>query len=200
METLSKPAKSKRKKLDDIEPKAAPEPTNVDMTTVLFYVGQMDAQEAVIALQRSRLKKIRKAAESAGIVLKDLDRARKMRDELSETTLDSMKRLAAYAKWMEIPIGTQLSFVDTLSSIPKTEELAERAERQGFTDGIMGKDQDWQAYPPDNEFHQRYLTGWHRAQDEFRARIQPLQMSLDNDGAEEKAKAENLDEREHEEA
>ena len=195
METLVKSPKSKRKKLDDIEPKAAPEPTNVDMTTVLFYVGQMDAQDAAINLQRQRLKKIRKAAESAGIVLKDLDRARKMRDELSETTLDSMKRMASYARWMEIPIGTQLSFVDTLSSIPKTDELAERAERQGFTDGIMGKTQDWQAYPPDNEFHQRYLTGWHRAQDEFLARIKPLEMSLDSEGKDEKPA-----EREHEEA
>jgi len=199
MEDLKAPKKSKRTKHADLEGKPAPEPTNVDMNTVLFYVGQMDQQEAAVALQRQRLKKIRKAAESAGIVLKDLDRARKMRDELSETTLDSMKRMASYAKWLEIPIGTQLSFVDTLSTIPKNEELAERAERQGFTDGIMGKDQDWQAYPPDNEFHQRYLTGWHRAQDEFRARIQPLQMSLDNDGAEEKAKA-DAPAREHEEA
>ncbi len=197
MEDLRAPKKSKRKKLDDVSAKPAPEPKNLTVDTYLFYVGQVDAQEEMVKRARARLKKIRDAAKNAGISLGEFDRARKTRDIGSETSLASERTFAIYARWMDLPVGHQMSFIDQLSSIPKQEELAQFHERKGYTDGIMGKDRDMQAYGG-SEFEQDYLRGYERAQDVFKAMFKPLEMSLDNDGAEEKAKA-DAPAREHEE-
>lgn len=188
METLVKPRKSSRKKLDDVSAKPAAEPKNLSVDTYLFYVGQVDAFEDAVKTARARLKKVRDAAKNAGISLGEFDRARKTRDIESETSLASERTFAIYARWMDLPIGHQMSFIDQLSSIPKQEELAQYHERVGYSHGIMGKDRDMQAYGG-SEFEQDYLRGYERAQDVFKAMFKPLEMALDNEGKEEKAKA-----------
>lgn len=194
MEDLKAPKRKKRTVHKDTSAKAAPEPKNLTLETFLFYIGQVDAQEEMVKRARARLKKIRDAAKNAGISLGEFDRARKARDVDSETTLASERTFAVYAKWMDLPVGHQMSFIDKLSSIPKTEELAEFHDRKGYTDGIMGKDRDMQAYGG-SEFEQNYLAGYARAQEAFMAMFKPLEMALDNEG-----KNAPADEDEHEEA
>lgn len=202
MESLTKPRTgSRRKTLKDESPKPAKVEAGlngVDADTVLVYLGKIAQEEARVAAAKKRLKKVWKLALNEGIVRKDLELVRKFADQDPETVLATIARIKQYAQWLDVPIGQHLSLLEwPTGTILKTEEWAERAYRAGYVQGLRGLDPDTQAYPSDNEFHQKHVEGWHAGQKVLLSRIQPINMALDSDGKEDGAKlvAEPGDER-----
>lgn len=200
METLTKPRTGSRRKVhQDKTPKEAkPGSNSVDAETVLVYLGKIQQEEAKVALAKKRLNKAWKLAINAGIVRKDLELVRKFSDMDADTVLGTLQRIKQYAQWLEVPIGSQMSLFEIPSSgILSSDELGERAYRAGYVAGVTGKNPDDQAYPADNEFHQRHMEGWHAGQKVWLDRIQPIDIAMDSES---KATAETAEEPELEEA
>lgn len=186
MEQLVKPKTGSRRKVHpDKTPKEAKpaEGSNaVDADTVLVFLGKIQQQEAVVALQKKKLNKIWKLAINAGIVRKDLELVRKFADQDADTVLGTLQRIKQYAQWLDVPIGSQLSLFEVpSSSILSSDELAERAYRAGYVAGVTGKDPDKDAYGVDHEHHQRHMEGWHAGQKKWLDRIQPIDIAMDAD-------------------
>ncbi len=183
MESLVKPRTgSRRKVLPETEPKEVKKSNAADAATVLVYLGKIAQQEAVVALQKKRLAKLWKLAILEGIVRKDLELVRRFADQDPDTVLSTVSNIKAYAHAMDLPIGSQLSLLDIPgATILSEKELAERAHRAGFFHGATGKDQDQQAYPPDNAHHQRYLQGYGEGQSIWLSRIKTIDIAMEAD-------------------
>lgn len=150
--------------------------------TVLVYLGRIEQEEALVAKAKKRLGRLWKLAINDGVVRKDLELVRKFQNEDPDTVLNTIKRIKTYAEWMDVPIGAQLSLLEgPTGSILKADEWADRAYRAGFVRGVQGLFEDKQAYPPDNEFHQKHLEGWHAGQKVWLDRIAKIDMALDSD-------------------
>ena len=215
METLSKPAKSKRKVHADKTPKEAPPPSNgMDADTFLVYMSKIDQEEARVAAAKKRLSKVWKLFLNEGGVRKDAELVRKfLNQDQPDAALAMMQRIKQYASWLDLPLGSQISLFEIPnSSILNADERADKAYRAGYVLGVQGKNPDAQAYPADHEFHQKHMEGWHAGQKVLLDRIGKIDIALESDkkaavddDAEEGDEhpdpdAENLDEREHEEA
>lgn len=198
METLSKPKSGSRRKVhpDKTPKEAAPKggSNQVDADTVLVFLGQIQQQEAIVALQKKKLNKIWKLAINAGIVRKDLELVRKFADQDADTVLSTLQRIKQYAQWLDVPIGSQLGLFEIpSSSILSSDELGERAYRAGYVAGLTGKNPDADAYPAGNEHHQRHLEGWHAGQKILLDRIQPIEIALNSEKPAEEAEEDRED-------
>ena len=202
MDTLTKPRTGTRRRvLPDVAPKEDAKPNASDAGTVLVYLGRIAQQEAAVAVQKKKLAKLWKLAILEGIVRKDLELVRKFADMDPDTVLGTLNNIRSYARAMDLPIGTQLSLLDIPgATILSERELGERAHRAGFFHGATGKDQDLQAYPPDNTHHQRYLQGYNEGQGIWLSRIQRIDIALESDGKSNEESAPESDGEEQDEA
>lgn len=181
MEVLTKPkAGSRRKVLKDETRKELKGSNSVDAETVLLYLGQIQQEQALVAKAKQRLNKIWKLAINAGIVRKDLELVLKFADMDADTVLGTLQRIQQYAKWLEVPIGSQLSLFEIPSSgILSSDEIAQRAYRAGYVLGVQGKNPDDQAYPPLTDLGQKHMEGWNAGQKVHLDRIQPITIAMD---------------------
>lgn len=184
MESLTKAKTGSRRKVhqDQTPKESKPGSNGVDADTVLVFLGKIASEEAKVALAKKRLNKVWKLAINSGIVRKDLELVRKFADQDADTVLGTLQRIKQYAQWLDVPIGSQLSLFEIpSSSILSSDELGERAHRAGYVAGVMGKDPDKDAYPADNEHHQRHMEGWHSGQAVLLARIQPIDIAMESE-------------------
>lgn len=184
MEALTKPkAGSRRKVLKDETQADAPKTNALGADTLLTWVGVIEKEEAAVAAAKKRLNKARKLAINDGVEMKTLELVRRYAEQEPETVFSSIAKLKQYAEWMNVPLGKQLTIFDTKpSSILSSSEMSDRAYQAGRALGLTGKNPDEQAYPADNEHHQRHLEGWHDGQKVLLDRIGTIQIALDSDG------------------
>jgi ribosome modulation factor len=167
----------------------------VDAETFLVWLGKIEQEKALVEKARKRYGKIWKLALNAGICRKDLEMVMRFADQDPDAVLRTLSNIKQYAQWMDVPIGTQLSIFEIpSSSILSNAELGERAYRAGYVAGITGKNPDTEAYPADNEHHQRHMEGWHAGQKILLDRIQPINIALDSEGKAEQAEEDGEEE------
>lgn len=187
MDVLSKPRTGSRRRIhQDTAPKEVkPEAgsNGVDAETFLVWLGKIEQEKAIAEKAKKRYGKIWKLALNAGICRKDLEMVMRFADQDPDAVLRTLANIKQYAQWMDVPIGTQLSIFEIpTSSILSSAELGERAYRAGYVAGITGKNADTEAYPSDNEHHQRHMEGWHAGQKILLDRIQPINIALNSEG------------------
>lgn len=190
MEALSKPRTGSRRKVlkDETSSEAAPKTNGLGADTLLTWVGVLEKEEALVAAAKKRLNKARKLAINDGVEMKTLERVRMLADQDPEHVLSVLKREQQYAEWMGVPYGKQFDLLDhPTSSILSFSEREDRAFQAGRALGLTGKNPDEQAYPVDNEHHQRHLEGWHDGQKVLLDRIGTINMALDSEGTAEAA-------------
>lgn len=178
METLSI-AKDDRK----VHPDKSPKPTNgPDLTTILFFVGQLRQKRVAKKIAAKAESAVRKQAINAGLVIQELDEAMADADMEPEAVLAKYARRKQYAEALGTPIGEQFSLFDVAprSGIPTFKEQGEKAYQSGFARGLLGEGwPDEQAYPPGSDFHTSHLEGWNAGQKMLMERIGQLKASDD---------------------
>ena len=197
MDTLTKPRTgSRRKVLKDEAPKESTAGSNgADAETVLLFVGQYKKQMEKVAAEKKIAGKIKKLAINSGIVWKDLELVLKYAELEPETVLDNWTRQKKYAEFLGLPIGKQLALFEVpTSSIMSSSEMGTLAFNAGRALGIMGQNPDTQAYPVDNEHHQRHMEGWHDGQKVLLNRIGTIDIALNADGKADDADDDAMDE------
>lgn len=188
MESLTKPKSGSRRKVhkDQSAPaKAATIGDNnppLDQEGFLVWLGKFKQEDALFALARKRRDKVRKLAKNAGVELQIMDRIIKEEEQDPDIILRWMKTYRMYSEWAMSPIGQQLSLFDIPnSSLLSHEERLKKAQRAGYALGLTGKDPDKDAYPPDHEFHQIHMEGWHNGQRILLERIKPIDDAIDSE-------------------
>lgn len=186
METLSIP-KDGRKTLPDT---SVPKSNGPDLTTILFFVGQLKQKRVAKNLAAKAEGMVRKQAINAGLVIQELNEAIADMEMEPEAVFAKYARRKQYAEALGTPIGQQFSLFDfnaRKSSIPTFEEQGEKAYQSGYARGILGEGwPDEQAYPPGSDFHTSHIDGWNAGQKLLLDRIGQLKAS---DEAAEAAKA-----------
>ena len=183
METLTRPKTgSRRKTHSDLTPKAIEPNTNgLDHEQFLIWVGKIKQENATFALARKRRDKVRKLAKNSGVEMGILDRVLKDADADPDVILKNMATDRQYRVWMDAP-GKQYSLFEIPGgAMLSHDERVKRAERAGYTHGLMGENQDLQAYPTDNEYHQTYLEAYYKGQKILTDRIQPINMAIESE-------------------
>lgn len=132
----------------------------LDQDTFLFLRGQLKKADAVMQAAKDARKKIRNHLENSGITLEDLDEANKEAEEEPETVRARWERKAQYARWMGLPIGTQVNFFDALTASQTEANLSTVAYNDGYKHGITGVTADTQKWLPETPEGMRYAEGW----------------------------------------
>lgn len=146
---------------------------NVTREDFLFFKGQFERDQAALKDAQTQRKKTRQRAKLLGIDVETMDMALALTNENDDTSLNRFQTLARYTQYLNLPIGSQLSFlVDGDGAV--SEDDYQKANREGFELGIQGKDPDDQAYPPLSPLGNEHRVGWNDGQRELKARFTAL--------------------------
>lgn len=161
----------KRSPADPVKDKVADEGSNTaDLEAFHYHLGFIRRAQATVLSARKVLKEERRRASDAGVALGELDLVMKMAEEEPETVQATVNRIALYANWMGLAPGVQ----GDLFSVEKTNE-EERAELQGYKEGIEGVTALGPRYDVTNPIGEARLKGWHRGQAVVLERFKPLE-------------------------
>lgn len=155
------------------QPPAGEAKTNAaDLETFHYHLGCIRRAQAAVAAVRKTLKTERRRASDAGINLGDLDLVMRMSEEEPETVQATVKRIATYAHWMGLAPGMQ---GDLFQAADEASDAEEKAELEGYKEGIEGVTAEGERYDAGNPVGQARLRGWNKGQDVYRTRFQPLE-------------------------
>ncbi len=144
------------------DPKPGEPLNNVTESTVLQYVAKLKAAIAKKDIAVNAIRSIRKQAKGDGIELKTVDSMLHL-STLDEHELTAMfNSQVAYAKYMEIPVFSQLTMFDTPDI--DEESVAERAFSKGLKSGKLGENATENPYDAASAAGQRWLKGYGEGQ------------------------------------
>lgn len=131
------------------------------------YVSNLASIDEKIEALKSQRRGLRKRAKAEGIELKLADAIITMADWEPDEIREQFALREQYARFMNLPIGTQGSLFDD-ARLPEVERSREKWRARGHADGIRAK--GWPDKPP-TECHpdcaQAYGEGWEAGQKEI---------------------------------
>lgn len=162
-----------------------------DKAETLFAIGQIEAKMKKVEEAKLELKTLRSGLVLRGHSLDALDHNIKMRDQEDKTTEDQLRERIRVARFMELPYGFQVSFLDEqFEAAPSKDDLMKRAYDEGYELGIMAKDPDEQKWLPVSAEGQEHQRGWREGQAVNLSKLKDLETGIseaDKAAAKEKA-------------
>lgn len=152
-----------------------------------IHLGRIAKAKAALEGPKKALKAARREAQDAGINLKDLDEMISMREQEPETVKATILRKATYASWMGISPGVVQG--DLFAHADKEETDTEKAEREGYEDGLEGVTAKGDRYDTSNPAGKARMKGWHKGQEVLRRHMESAMMEKKQKEKEAKAKA-----------
>lgn len=143
------------------DPPPAPPSNAPDRETFHYFVGLIDIEDGKVAAARKARKDVRRRASDAGLSLEIVDLLRRKRDKEAETAGSWIQSLMEGFKWMGLKAAVQLSL---FPEEHEKQSVTDRAEMEGYVDGLEGKSAVGDRYEATNELSQARLKGWHRGQ------------------------------------
>lgn len=146
-----------------------------DQIETLFAIGQIEAKQAAIDVAKKAMKELRNALVLRGHSLKALDVNIKAREKEDKTTEDEMREIVRVARFMGLPYGFQVNFLDEQdgAAMPAASTL-KMAFDDGFNRGITGKDTDDQKWMPMTPEGQEHQKGWVEGQSTLQVKLRDL--------------------------
>lgn len=138
-----------------------------DLEAFHYHLGCIRRAQAAVAAVRKTLKTERRRAQDAGINLGDLDLVMRMSEEEPETVQAAVKRIATYAYWMGLAPGVQADLFEAATDRQNEEE---KAELEGYREGIEGVTPEGDRYDVANPIGQARLKGWNKGQEVLKER------------------------------
>ena len=152
-----------------IRPDLRPKGNLPDSAVVLAFIGQLDKLDLAKQEVADKIKKTKQQAVNAGLVIEELDLARKLRAMDPQTVIEKYARLQHYTKAAEVPIGYQFSLFTQSpgSKDPSQQDLLDQAFREGRAIGLMGGNPDFQKYHQNSDLGMRHEEGWREGQQQL---------------------------------
>lgn len=171
-------AKAAKIPADKSEDRGIPEPTNttepgkgdnivpVKRETFLHWVARHVDHEAQVKKLADKKNLMRREMKNAGIDCGEFDAVRKMMSMDDETISLMMQQQIRYAQFLNLPIGTQLQFVDDAQPPAETdEELETKAANDGWLAGMTLSHQLDECPHPEGPQAQAWQKGWYKGQE-----------------------------------
>lgn len=152
-----------------------------------IHLGRIKKAQAAVDAVKKTLKTARREAQDAGINLRDMDEMLRMQDQEPETVKSTILRKATYASWMGISPGVVQG--DLFAHADKEETDTEKAEREGYEDGLEGVTAKGDRYDTSNPAGKARMKGWHKGQEVLRRHMETAMMEKKQKEKEAKAKA-----------
>jgi hypothetical protein len=146
-----------------------------DQATVLFFVGRLKNAQTGIDAAQAVMKRTRKQAINAGIVMEDLKAEMAFAELSPEDLADKLARRARYAEYLGNPLGHQFTLFKPGTAILSHADQQERAYQSGFARGVMGENLDNDAYPGNSEYYASHVKGWEAGQKVLLDKIERLE-------------------------
>lgn len=155
-----RPPGSKNKKAEPAVASPGHNQSMDDQRKVLFFHHLQRARNRAEALaeMKREFDFALKEAEEDGIPKSDLKWALKAERQNQERALAKARREMEIARWLDLPVGTQLD----LLAVDRT-PAADKAYEEGKTAGLQGKT-CISPYDPSTEQSQKWIEGWHAGQ------------------------------------
>lgn len=128
------------------------------------HFNSIEEQKAIVKEAHTELKRRRKVAKSEGVVLANLDymaRCANLQDP--EIVPEELRIRAEIAYWFALPVNYQREMFTDRSP------MEDRAFNEGLVAGFLGKDP---SSPYDGIVGQKWMAGWHEAQEQRREELQ----------------------------
>lgn len=152
-----------------------------------IHLGRIAKAKAAVEAAKKPLKAARREAQDAGINLRDLDEMIAMREQEPETVKATILRKATYASWMGISPGVVQG--DLFAHADAEESDVQKAEREGYEDGLEGVTAKGDRYDTSNPIGKARLKGWNKGQEVLRRHLEEAMMAKKQKEKEAKAKA-----------
>lgn len=152
-----------------------------------IHLGLVKKAQAAVDAVKKTLKTARREAQDAGINLKDMDEMIRMSDQEPETVKATILRKATYASWMGISPGVVQG--DLFAHADAEESDVQKAEREGYEDGLEGVTAKGDRYDTSNPIGKARLKGWNKGQEVLRRHLEEAMMAKKQKEKEAKAKA-----------
>lgn len=165
-------------------------PTGGNMLTgdvFRIHLGLIKKAQAAVDAVKKTLKTARREAQDAGINLRDMDEMLRMQDQEPETVKATILRKATYASWMGISPGVVQG--DLFAHADAEESDVQKAEREGYEDGLEGVTAKGDRYDTSNPIGKARLKGWNKGQEVLRRHLEEAMMAKKQKEKEAKAKA-----------
>lgn len=144
------------------KPHVAKEPLSDDQLRALFFNHKSQYEKALEAKKKAdaTLKVVCKQIKAEGTKLDDIKTAIRLEEPEGEAELRAqIEREIRVARWVGLPLGTQLSLLDEIDRTP----IDERAFEEGKRAGLKGQ----VASPPSSyagDTMQKWMDGWSAGQ------------------------------------
>lgn len=136
-------------------------------TFLQHYRAVVAAKRALEEAQSAHMHALKKA-KGAGINMDSFKALLKARKEEPEQVEQNLRDFARYARWLEMPIGTQPGlFGDDAPPVDDRAAAEQRewaAEEAGYEAGRNGRNRGDCPFPAGSPFHARWDAGWIRGQ------------------------------------
>lgn len=164
------------KQLPDLTKTISDGTNRPDQIETLFAIGQIEVKQKAIDDAKKAMKELRNALVLRGHSLKALDVNMKAREKEDKTTEDEMREIVRVARFMGLPYGFQINFLDEpTATTAGGADVAKIARDDGFNLGITGKDPDDQKWPPMTPEGQEHRKGWNEGQEVLKSKFRDLQ-------------------------
>lgn len=183
-----KEPEGKRHPLPDLSKLVSNGPGRED---TLFAVGQLKRVDAELELAKAKRKKLRNFLKIQGHSLDSLDWNISEERRRDGTETAKWRERVRVAQFMNLPIGTQVSFIENpAAAAAPNEDAMKRAYDEGFELGIKGEFPDEQKWIPLTVEGGQHRSGWDDAQKTYRDKFEALNAAIvDNEKQDEQKRA-----------
>lgn len=146
----------------------------VDQTTFLYFLGRQKEIEEELSALKAKKKKLRRQARDEGIVLADMDAMLRLEALGDDAVEEHFRNQIQYARYMRLPVGTQLGFFD--EEVPEAKETTpEKSKQDGRAAGLRGSDLSDNPHEMNTKAGQGWAEGWHDGQKELAEQLKMRQ-------------------------
>lgn len=172
-------------------PAAPPPNSNVTQATFLQFVEELNNADQAVAEAVGMRKDIRKRARGAGLVMSQVDRARKEADKSGDKREMEDREYRRYMMWFGKPLGYQADWIEPerrasalAGAVPNGEDIAAVSEHQqrqvelaGRAAGEAGRDRGVNPWSPGTQLYDTWDASWLAGQDVLARKIGPSETS-----------------------
>ena len=151
-------AAAKREALPD---KTHNQPTQAEY---LQYIARHKFIEDQMASLRKKKNLMRREMKNAGIDCQTFDAIRRLHALGDDAVEDNMRNQVRYLRFMNMPVGSQMTFLDEERPDTISPDIVQKAFTDGLTSGMMGGNFDDNPHELNTDAGQEWQKGYNEGQ------------------------------------
>ncbi len=144
---------------------AAKDDNQFTQNELFAFIARHKTIDGKIKALKKTQNMLRREVKNNGILLHVFDEMRKAFETPNDSELEETNRQRIrIAKFLGMPIGTQMGFFDSIPDEAATPSMVQRAHEQGIVAGNTAVNLDDCPHDADTDVWQEWTKGWHEGQ------------------------------------